>query len=60
MALLLSWYPTRVWLNDVQDITDLSLQEARKAARNLCKWRQKSWKSPEIISDLMAQGMTQF
>ena len=33
--------PRRSWFNDVQDITGLSLQEAKEVARDCCKWRQK-------------------
>ena len=33
--------PRRRWLDDVQDITGLSLQEAKEVVRDCCKWRQK-------------------
>ena len=32
--------PRRRWLDDVQNITGLSLQEAEKAARDHFKWKQ--------------------
>ena len=32
--------PRRRWLDDVQDITGLSLQVAKEVDRDRCKWRQ--------------------
>ena len=47
--------PRRRWLDDVNDITGLSLQEANEAGRDQCKCRQRVMevtRRPKIHNDL--------